>query len=215
MRPLVLIAVGLTMVAVDLRTEYLDLLADPVGWLLVAEGARRRLLTSPMWLAVGAAVLSLADLHLPFHRVRIDPETGEVIDGSLLSNAPPHLRFDDVTGLRLGLMVLTMVVAGVAMWFLLDALADRSAVVDPKAARQLRLLRWLVPAGWSLPYVAVALASADGFDPIWNDEREVIAIVGLALVGWVVVLLATRSGADWAVAPAPPPRDLGTRGLSS
>lgn len=215
MRPLALVAAGLLVVGIDIRTEHLDLLADPIGWLLVAEGARRRLLTVPAGLAVAAAALSLADLHLPYRRVRVDPETGEVVDGSLLSNAAPHLRFDEVTGLRLALLVLAMVVAGLALWTLLGALADRAAVADPRAARQLRLLRWLVPAGWSLPYVVVAAGSTDGFDPIWNDEREVLALLGLGLLGWVVVLLAHRSGEGWAVAPTPPPRDLGTRGLSS
>lgn len=38
-RPLPLIAGGLALVLVDFRAESLDLLPDPVGWLLVAVGA--------------------------------------------------------------------------------------------------------------------------------------------------------------------------------
>jgi len=52
MRPLTFVAVGLAVVAVDIRTERLDLLPDALGWGLIALGAWRMSLTRP---AIAAA----------------------------------------------------------------------------------------------------------------------------------------------------------------
>ena len=38
MRPLTFVAVGLVLVAVDIRTEHLDFLPDALGWVLFTKG---------------------------------------------------------------------------------------------------------------------------------------------------------------------------------
>lgn len=210
MRPLLVIAGGLAIAVVDFRTELIDWLADPVGWIAVAYGARRLALTSAAVVALVTAALGLADVRLPYHRVRIDPVTGEVVDRSLGARRgyPERLVFDSVSGWRLAAMALAMAAAGVTVWLLLGALARRArATGDAAAGGRLRLLQWLVPAAWSVPYlvgVVAAVAGEDGaFDPIWNGRPALaVTLVGLAAVAWLIAELVRESGERWAVSPA-------------
>jgi hypothetical protein len=199
-------AAGLAIVAIDLRVDRFDLLLDPVGWLLVGEGARRLALKVPAILACVAAALSVADVWLPHHYQRVDPNTGAILSeahGARL-HLPQHLVFDPVSGVQLALLVLAMIAGGVTSWLLLQALEDRARPTDPRRADHLRALRWLVAALWVLPYLLVAAvqASGDGFDPVWNDGLALVALAGLAPVAVVVGLLVSDSGKRWALPPA-------------
>jgi hypothetical protein len=212
MRPLPIMAAGVAIVAVDLRVDRFDLLLDPVGWLLVAEGARRLSLRVPALLACVAAALSVAEISLPYHLQRVDPVSGAVLSEAegARRNVAQHLVFDPVSGGHLVLLVLAMVVGGITLWVLLEAMEARARATDARRADQFRWLRWLVAAVWVLPFLLVAAvqASGDGFDPVWNDGLGYIALAGMVPLGLVVVLLVSESGKRWALPPAPALRPL-------
>jgi hypothetical protein len=212
MRPLPLLAVGVAIVGVDLRVDRFDLLLDPVGWLLVAEGARRLSLRVPALLACVAALLSVAEVSLPYHLQRVDPISGAVLSEAegVRRNVAQHLVFDPVSGAHLVLLVLAMIVAGITLWALLEAIEARARPADARRADQFRGLRWLVAALWVLPFLLVAAvqASGDGFDPVWNDGLGYIALAGMVPLAVVVILLVSESGKGWALPPAPALRPL-------
>ena len=113
-----------------------------------------------------------------------------------------HLQFDPVSGWRLAAMALAMAAAGVTLWSLLRSLERRArARAQAGTARRLRVARWLVNSVWVLPYlVAVARAvvvDSGTFDPIWNGGTEYVALAGVAVVAYVVVVLGREAGADW------------------
>jgi hypothetical protein len=205
-RPLLLIAGGLVLVVFDFRTVSLDLLPDLVGWGAVAYGASRLSLTSAAWLAGAAGVLSVCSDFLPYRYVSIDRETGERLppEQQGLGVLPQRVEFDAVSGWRLAGMTLAVIVGGLAVWVLLRGLESRAAIDDePRAAAQLRRGRWLVLAVWVVPFlvgVGRSLAANDGsFDPIWNGGAEYAGLAGLAVFGYLVVVLARDASADWAI----------------
>jgi hypothetical protein len=115
-------------VILDFRTESLDLLPDPVGWVLVAVGSRGLSLVSASWLAGLTAALSVSDAALPYRYVRIDPLTGDRVAPGERANVdlPLHLEFDPVSGWPLASMTLAMSAAGVTLWSLLRGLERRA-----------------------------------------------------------------------------------------
>jgi hypothetical protein len=227
MRPLTYVAVGLALVAIDIRTEYLDLLPDVLGWGLVALGAWRLSLTAPAVAATATALLVLPEVSLPYRFVMVDPETGERIKpqpGVDLA-FPEHLVFDDLRGWRLGALAAGTIAAGVALWLLLGALAVRAAAWERHAtATQIRWLRWLILGVWIGPHLAVlALASAEdgSFDPVWNGGLEFLALAGVVVVAALAGVLLRETNRAWAVPQSPdrrssrmwplPPRSDGRR----
>ena len=206
MRPLTFVAVGLALVAVDIRTEHLDLLPDALGWGLVGLGAWRLSLRRPAIAAAVTALLTLPEVSLPYRFVMVDPETGERITprpGVQLAY-PEHLIFDDLRGWRLAVAAAAGVAAGVALWLLLGALAGRASAWERGAtARQIRWLRWLTVGVWVVPYLAVLTVSAMGddaaFDPVWNGGVEPLALAGLVVVGALIAVLLRETNRAWAV----------------
>jgi hypothetical protein len=206
MRPLTFVAAGLVLIAIDIRTEHLDVLPDALGWGLVAFGAWRLSLTVPAIAAAATALLTLPEVSLPHHFVMVDPETGERITprpGVELAY-PEHLVFDDLTGWRLAALAAALVVGGLAMWLLLGALATRAEAWERAGtARQLRWLRWLTLGVWTAPILAVlavSSASEDGsFDPVWNGSIELLALAGMAVLGGVAAVLLRETNRAWAV----------------
>jgi hypothetical protein len=206
MRPLTLVAVGLVLVAVDIRTEHLDVLPDALGWGPVAYGAWRLSLTVPAIAAAATALLTLPEVSLPYHFVMLDPETGERITprpGVDLAY-PEHLVFDDLTGWRLAVLAAGLVAGGLTMWLLLGALATRAAAWErADTARQIRWLRWLALGVWTAPVLIVVAASAaseDGsFDPVWNGSIELLALAGIVVIGAVAAVLLRETNRAWAV----------------
>jgi hypothetical protein len=206
MRPLTFVAVGLALIAIDIRTEHLDVLPDALGWVLVAFGAWRLSLTLPAMAAAATALLTLPEVSLPYQFVMLDPETGETITprpGVDLAY-PEQLVFDDLRGWRLGVAAAALVAGGLAMWLLLGALATRAAAWERAvAARQIRWLRWLTLAVWTAPVLvvlAVSAASDDrSFDPIWNGSLELLALAGVVVMGAVAAILLRETNRAWAV----------------
>jgi hypothetical protein len=206
MRPLTFVAVGLVVVAVDVRTEHLDVLPDALGWGLVTFGAWRLSLTVPAIAAAATALLTLPEVSLPYRFVMLDPETGERITprpGVDLAY-PEHLVFDDLTGWRLAVLAAGLVAGGLTMWLLLGALATRAAAWERAGtARQICWLRWLALGVWTAPVlvvVAVSAASEDGsFDPVWNGSIELLALAGIVVIGAVAAVLLRETNRAWAV----------------
>jgi hypothetical protein len=206
MRPLTFVAVGLVLVAVDVRTEHLDILPDALGWALVAYGAWRLSLTVPAIAAAATALLTLPEVSLPYEFVMLDPDTGERITprpGVDLAY-PEHLIFDDLTGWRLAALAAGLVAGGLAMWLLLGALATRAAAWERAGtARQIRWLRWLALGVWTAPVlvvVAVSAASENGsFDPVWNGSIELLALAGTVVILTVAAVLLRETNRAWAV----------------
>lgn len=230
--PLLWLAAGLALVGADVRTEHLDLLPDPVGWLMVANGARVLSLRLATGLAVTAAVLSLATVHLPFRFIRTDPVIGQPIDevsqleqtytsmpggpmndvnhqitAGHIQPASERLLFDDVTGWRLGATVLMAIAGGLALWLLARSLYRRAKAADRSgAAAMLRWLKWLAPAAWALPLLAVmaaAIADDGRFDPIWNGSLSLATVPGVAALGALIVVLCHQHRRTWALPERP------------
>jgi hypothetical protein len=204
MRPLVVGSAGVALVALDFRTESLDLLADPVGWGLVGVAAGWLALPLAARLAWVTAVLSLADVALPYRYVRIDPFTGEPMRAPPVGR-PVSLRLDffPVSGWRLAWLAASVAAGGATLSVLLGRLARRAAYEeDGRSVTRLRAARWCVLAGWVVPYlvtVAVAVARQDGrYDAVWNHGLEYLGLVGLAAAVYVVVVLAGSARASWA-----------------
>jgi len=207
-RALSLIAVGLAFVALDFRIVALDLLLDPVGWLLVGAGAWKLGLVAPAALAAVAALASIPDVLAPYHYEDSSPFAQRWFPAvyALTDTAPgmvyeDRLEFDRLQGTRLIVAVLAVVAGGLALWSLLGTLRDRArAVHDGESAARLALLRWLVVLLWTAPYVCLAVAQGlgdDGFDPVWNGGFEALALVGMAVVAGVVWVLAINSNRQW------------------
>jgi hypothetical protein len=214
MRPLTWMAPGLVLVAVDFRLLAVDLLFDPLGWLMIAIGAWQ--IARPATVtAVGVAGLaSFVDVLLPYRWVQIHPETGRVVEQVTTTRYayPEVLIFDRVSGVRLVLLTLAFAAAGVALWMLLRDLTERAKGAGrTTTAKQLGLLRGLVPGLWVGPYLlgAVAAVGAGGsFDPVWNGGLAYVALVGLVPMLWLAGLLAWERDRAWALpreSASPPP----------
>jgi hypothetical protein len=206
MRPLTFVAVGLVLIAVDIRTEHLDILPDALGWGLVAFGAWRLSLTVPAIAAAATALLTLPEASLPHQFVMLDPETGERITPrpGVDLGYPKQLVFDDLTGWRLAAMAASLVAGGLTMWLLLGALATRAAAWERAGtARQLRWLRWLTLGVWTAPVLVVLVVSAASedrsFDPVWNGSIELLALAGVVVIGAVAAVMLRETNRAWAV----------------
>lgn len=202
-KPFVAIVAGLAIVVADFRVGALDVLFDPAGWVLVGWAALTLSLPTAAWAAGAAAALSFSDAILPFRYVYIDRISGEQVDPRTTDPAEyvEVLAFEPASGLRLAVMAAAAVAAGLALWFLLDGLAHaaRTAEAD-RAAWHLRLLRWMVPGLWVLPYLAVvttAVATDGSFDPVWNGNLEYVVFAELIPFAWLAALLLTETGKAW------------------
>ena len=214
MRPLSWIAPGLLLVAIDMRVVAFDLLPDPIGWLLIVVGAwhiARPATVAALGLATAA---SFADVLLPYRWAHVDPATGRIVDEvtAIRLGYPELLIFDRVSGAHLGFLVLAFATAAVATWMFLRDLTERArAAGRSSAAKQLGLLRGLVPGLWVGPYLLASLASliaGGSFDPVWNHNMEYVALVGLIPVAWFGTLMVLERDHAWALpteSSDPPP----------
>jgi hypothetical protein len=204
MRPLTLVAVGLVLIAVDVRTELLDVLPDALGWGLVAFGAWRLSLTLPAIAAATTTLLTLPEVSLPHRLVMLDPRTGVRITPrpGVVLGYPKQLVFDDLTGWRLAALTAALIAGGATMWLLLGALATRAAAWErASTARLLHWLRWLTLVVWTGPTLVVLVAEAEdgSFDPVWNGSLELLALAGTLVLGGVAIALVRESNRAWAV----------------
>src|SRR5688572_10335695 len=146
--PLGFMAAGLGLVAVDFRTEALDLLPDPLGWTLVAVGAFALRLRWAAWGSVVAALLSVPDTYLEYHYRLIDPRSLKPVDRCPLEELAPgelcseRVVFDPVTGWRLAALAAAVTLGVAAVGVLLTGLRRRAKRdADPTAAGRLSQLR--------------------------------------------------------------------------
>jgi hypothetical protein len=208
--PLGFMAGGLVLVAIDFRTEALDFLPDPLGWLLVALGAHALGLRWAAAAAATAALLSVSTAFLTYRYRLIDPITLEPVDvcppEAVLDQllCEERVVFDPVTGWRLAALAAAALLGVSAIVLLLTGLRRRARRDDdPTAARRLSLLRAGVVAAWGIPeLVAIAWALTRdpmAYDPVWNDEAEYVALGGLVAVGWLVVELCFWVRRRWAL----------------
>jgi hypothetical protein len=203
-RALRLIAAGLVLVAVDFRVQTVDILFDPGGWALVAWGAYRLTLRSPVVpFALLAAVASLPESLLPHAWVRLDPATGAVVPEARGAGLPQHLVYPEVTGWRLAGLAFGTAVAGIALALLLAVLAVRARAWGAGAAPLLRRLAWVVPAVAFVPPLvgmALAVANDDGsYDAVWNGRIEPIALMGVVALLVTAAVLYREGDQRWAV----------------
>ena len=206
MRPLVLVGIGVAIVALDFRATALDLVADPAGWLLVAEGCRRLGARVPALLALATAALSVNEVVLPARWQIIDRATGEDLPPGVGEGTgyPEELRFDDLTGLRLALYVLCLVAAVATFAALLAHLLGRVRREQPGDGRTVALLAGGVAVWLGPPLVAsaTALATGEGYDPVWDGAAWYLALV-CGLVAFATAGFLWRVGDDrrWAQRP--------------
>jgi hypothetical protein len=211
--PLGFMAGGLAIVAIDFRAESLDFLPDPLGWLLVALAAYALGLRWAASASAAAAVLSGSTALLAFRYRLIDPFTlkpvdicpPEVAEARLLCSE--RVVFDPVTGWRLAALAGAAVLGVGAVVLVLTGLRRRARRDDdPTAATRLSLLRAVVLVAWGIPeLVAIAWALTRdpvAYDPIWNDEAEYVALVGLVAIGWLAVELCFWIRRRWALPSA-------------
>ena len=201
-RPLTLAAVGVVFAAVDLRLTWGDALPDAIGWLLIAFAAHRLGMRWPAGLAAAAGVASLAELQLPYEWQAYD-----LLSGRIIENPGPNTAYDerlvflDVDGPRLVLMVAAVALGGAALTLMLRELRRRAATTpDRRSTERLGIFSWAVPVGWALPYVLVAGASTvdDGsFDPVWGNQWELLALVGIVVAVLLALFFATTSNRRW------------------
>jgi hypothetical protein len=189
------IAIGVLLVGIDFRLNAPDVLADPLGWLLIALGAWLLKARGASLLALVAAPASVSTVWLTFHLALIDSTTGEEIQ-SCGADALCYreVRYDDLGTLR-SAAVLIAVLGGVAalVWIIRIL---RTEVGDPtkqlRLRQQLALLEPIVAVVWALPvaiFATRALLSGDGYDPIWDENLELLGYARFAVMTWLAVVL--------------------------
>lgn len=212
-RPLLLIAGGLAIVALDFRVEALDLLPDPLGWAFVAIGAGVLSLRPVAWLAWATVLLSVADAYLPYRRVLLDPESGEIVERcTSLLGCSEVVHYVAASGWHLAAMAAALVGATLTLLVLALELRRRAlAAGDGRGADRWALLAGGIALVWALPQ-AVAMGrgavSHDGYDPVWNGSAEYLALSGLVVLITIMAELWRRGGAGWAI---PRERQLASR----
>ncbi len=194
-RALSLVAVGILLVAVDFRTEALDLLPDPIGWLLFAWGARMITLPLAFRLGVVAALLSISDLFIGFRYVLIGPD-GNVVDSCTPGvGCAEMIRYDSVDAPLAVVIGLTAIVGGAAVITLLERLISRptESIVTPTI---LRALQFAVGLVWVLPIAGVvgaALVRGFEYEPFWDDGLAFVAGAATIVMVGVAAAVAVYS----------------------
>ncbi len=202
--PLLLVAVGLVVIAVDFRTRSVDWLPDPAGWLLVAAGGRACNVRPVVALAVLAALGSLAEVALPYRIVAIDPITAAPLGhparpAELFST---RQQWDALPPWRVGLLLAAATAGSVAAVMMVEATARRAqACGATRAAWSLRAcvaalaLLWFAPLAASLGW---ALAHHAAYDPVWNGTLAWIGDLGVLSMVATALALAAMHREPWA-----------------
>jgi len=204
MRPLSLVAVGIALVVLDFRTESVDLVPDPIGWVLIGIGAGWLGLTAARWLAWAVAALSVSDLFLPFRYVHPGP-TGNLVPTSR-NTSDAHLVYLPVHGWQLAGMTAAMVLGAVTLWMILGPLARRAADAgDEAGARRMRLAAAALVFLWAVPFLVTVVAAVVHdhavYDAVWNDGENYLGMIGTVAAGYAVWLIARARNASWALRP--------------
>ncbi len=194
-RALVLIAVGLLLVGVDFRTSAIDLLPDPIGWVLVAVGAVRLGTRAAASLAGSAALLGLSDVYLGFGYELVDPETGDVVETCPRIECAEFIRYDAVGPARATAIAVAAAVGCAAIVVAFRTIRRRLRIdPDTRWTRPaLGVFEIVLPLAWVLPIVVgVATAASRDLDdePVWTGGAEFVA----EATAVVVMLAALTTG---------------------
>ena len=204
--PMSLVSAGVALVGLDLRIVHVDVLPDVLGWGLVALGAWRLEHRAAAVAAAVAALAALPDAALSYHWEDLDPITGEVVVGGGGTAYDQRIAYDLITDVRAPLAALALAAGGLALVVLLGRLEQRAIVLgDRPAATQLVATRVGIALLWVFPHVVVMLLqwqAGDGLDPVWSGGLELVALVGLAVAGAVVVLVARHRNRGWTATDA-------------
>lgn len=209
-RALILVAVGVAIVAVDFRTEALDLLPDPIGWVLFAIGASRLSLPTAARLGAATALLSLGDLFLDFSYVFVGPDGTVATECSGGIGCDEMIRYDAVSAPIAIVIGLAAIMGGAAVITLLERLrADPTeSLVGPNV---LRCLQVLVAVVWVLPVAAVvgaSLVSGFRYEPFWDGGLVYVSGAATVVTLSVALAIAVYSNStgrtlerDWSARP--------------
>ena len=199
MRALTLVAVGVLLAGLEFRLNAPDVLADPVGWLLIAGGAWWLTVKPAAILALVAAPLSGAGVYLSFRTVLVNTETNAAVricpaEGFCYE----QLRYDDLAALRALALLVAALAGAAALTSILHVLRTEVGDVTKQLPlrRQLQILEVVVPVVWFLPIVvrtAAAVLSGDGYDPVWNEGSDPLIFARVAVVVWLFAVLLTFS----------------------
>ncbi|MEP9363018.1 hypothetical protein ABLE68_08655 [Nocardioides sp. CN2-186] len=174
MKPLQAAAMGLVIVALNAKVNGYDLLADPLGWLLVLHGVRL----------------------LPAEVPRRDTIHAIGIVAALVSVALWFPAFTDALSDTDDSLVWAATLPQIAFVALLCAelAAHAGEAGDAKAARWLRVARTLTIAVGVLPIVVY---------PIESDLLVPLILVAVVTIVLVIVLLFSYSSRPWALHEEP------------
>jgi hypothetical protein len=170
-KPLQSIAMGLVIVALSARVHGYDVLADPVGWLLVLLGVGRLVPDLPFRGAVrGLAVLATV-VSVPLFFPGVVDALADADDSLVWAANLPQVAFVAL------------------LCHVLAAAAGRAG--DTGAARWLAIARTLTIVAGLLPVLVDTVATA------WAGPMLLLALVALVVA---IVLLFQYSGRPWAAA---------------
>lgn len=189
------IAIGVLLVGIDFRLNAPDLLADPLGWLLVAIGAWFLKARGAALLALVAAPLSASTTWLSYHMALIDSTTGEEVQScGTDAFCYREVRYDDLGTLRSVAVLAALLAGGAALVWIVRIL--RTEVGDPTKQlplrQQLAILELAVAAVWVVPvaiFATRAALSGDGYDPVWDENLELLGYARFAVMAWLAVVL--------------------------
>jgi len=189
------IAIGVLIIGIDFRLNAPDVLADPLGWVLVAIGAWLLAARGASLLALVAGPLSAAGVFLSYRIALVDSVTGvEVTTCAPDAYCVEQLRYDDLGSLRALALLGAVLAGGAALAWIVHILRTEVGDVTKQAQlrRQLRFLEVLVPLVWSLPVViltTMAVVSGDGYDPVWDEHLELVSYARFAVMIWLAITL--------------------------
>lgn len=205
MRPFTAAGVGLVLVVVDFRTGSIDLAPDAVGWALVVF-AFLRLATPPLALLAGAGLLcSLAEFWLPFHHRTVESFAVDPLSGEAMIVEVEVVQYDAVTGVRFGLIGLSVVILGTVLWAIVRIVRERAQPYhDERTIKRATVLGGASIATWVLPHLVVMAATALGdgrYDAVWNDPAWRVELIGTVVVVAFVAVLVANAREPWALPP--------------
>lgn len=204
MRPLSAIGGGLVLVGVDFRTTAVDLLPDPLGWLLVLYGLWRLSLPALAAVSLVGFVASFGGVVLPYHH-RLVESAGVTPDGVEFVTEVEVLEYDAVHGLRLLAMVLAATALGAVMVGLVRSLGPRARPHHAEGSVRLlggaacvAVLGWVVPR---LTGMARGAVVDGGFDPVWNGPASSLELAGILAIVALGALLLGDAREPWGLPP--------------
>lgn len=205
MRPLTAASPGFALLLVDFRVYGVDVLVDPVGWVLITWGLWRLAGARAAAPAAAGAVFSVPEAYLPYHYATVESYVTRPNGTSSIVEVEV-LEYDRVSGFPLVSMALAAGCAAVVIVVLVRLLHERAGPdeTDP-ALRTMHLSMLATLALWIAPRLVGMLVGAigDGYDPVWNDPVWRIELAGIISGLVLAASLLTSRREPWALPPGP------------